>query len=74
LFVDARGAAAFMLSDQKFFGYFFKKELFAFFLMARLGYGATIKAAGIVRPEAAKPHGSDKKPIACRSIITPPLG
>jgi hypothetical protein len=35
--------------EQKFFGSFFlKKELLAFFLLARLGYGSTIKAAGFI--------------------------
>jgi hypothetical protein len=38
--------AAFTCYNQKFFGSFFQKRT-AFFLLARLGYSSTIKAAGI---------------------------
>jgi hypothetical protein len=33
--------------NKSFLVLFFKKELLAFFLLANLGYGSTIKAAGI---------------------------
>jgi hypothetical protein len=38
--------------NKSFLVLFFKKELLAFFLLAKLGYGSTIKAAGIRRQQA----------------------
>jgi hypothetical protein len=61
--IGARGAAALMLSEQKFFGSFFQKRTACFFLLARLGYGSTIKAAGIT------PRIGDKLALAVSPFV-----